>query len=220
LEYYTAVGGTLLKVDKDGNYIGEQAWSGMGATGGGRSMFTPRPLWQRLLNIPANLNGSKFDGRGVPDIAGNAHPWSGLLTPTDFGIQAIGGTSEAAPLTSVGAGKVTEATGQRTGYWNPILYKLKSNSFRDVTVGNNTDEGVQGYPSTKGYDLNTGLGSLNVGNMIDNYNAMAKTPASVKALRAFGSDMVSKTKTRIIMTPIFGTGESEVKEQESVGAYK
>lgn len=222
LEYYTAVGGTLLKVDQSGNYIGEKAWSGMGATGGGRSMFTPRPVWQKLLNIPANLNGSKFDGRAVPDIAGNAHPSSGLLTPTDFGIQAIGGTSEAAPLTVMGASKVTESTGIQTGYWNPTLYKLKANSFNDVTEGNNTDEGVKGYPSTVGYDLNTGRGSLNVGNMIDNYNTAANTPKWVTISKAAGAGVFKGTGTKIpgYLIPGYLQNSQEMDDQKKAGAYK
>ncbi|MFG0221306.1 hypothetical protein, partial [Streptococcus suis] len=35
LQYYTGVGGTLLRLKPDGSYLDEKVWSGNGATGGG-----------------------------------------------------------------------------------------------------------------------------------------------------------------------------------------
>ncbi len=182
---YTSVGGTMLLVNKDGSYNSEKTWSGMGATGGGRSMFSLRGAWTSFLKtIPANLNGSKFDGTPVPDIALNGDPRSGWLTFTDQGVVPIGGTSAGAPGTAVIAAVVTEATGKKTGFWTPQLWAFGRdgvNVYNDITVGNNTDDGVKGYPATKGYDLNTGWGTIKIGNMVDAYNNLGKGTAAAKA---------------------------------------
>ena len=181
---YTSVGGTMLLVNKDGTYNSEKTWSGMGATGGGRSMFSLRGAWTSFLKtIPGNLNGSKFDGTPVPDIALNGDPRSGWLTFTDQGVVPIGGTSAGAPGTAVIAAIVSEATGKKTGFWSPQLWSFGRDGvdvYNDITVGNNTDEGVKGYPATKGYDLNTGWGTIKIGNMVDAYNNLGKGSATAK----------------------------------------
>jgi kumamolisin len=183
---YTSAGGTMLLANKDGSYNSEKTWSGMGATGGGRSMFSPRGAWTDFLKtIPKNLNGSTFDGSPVPDIALASDPRSGWLTFTDDGVIPIGGTSAAAPGTAVIASAITEATGKKTGFWNPQLWAFgrdKVDVYNDVTLGNNTDEGVKGYPATPGYDLNTGWGSPKIPNMIKAYNDLGNGTPVAKSL--------------------------------------
>lgn len=185
LEHFTGVGGTALSVDANGNWSSEKTWSGEGATGGGVSLKTPRPDFQKGVNIPKNLGGGSFDGRGVPDVAGNADPRTGWTTFTDDGDQSIGGTSAAAPEKAVTAAKISQATGKPTGYWNPMLYKLglgKAPVFNDITVGNNTDAGVKGYPAGPGWDASTGWGSINIGNYIDYMNKQASRHFATREL--------------------------------------
>ncbi len=170
LANFTAVGGTQLVLKADGTWGSEKTWSGSGATGGGRSLRTPVPDYQKDVVMPDNLNNPAFKGRGVPDIAGNADPRSGWNTYTDQGISAIGGTSASAPAKAVAAAMISQATGKPTGFWNPTLYRLgKTNPevYHDITVGNNTDGGVKGYPAGPGWDASTGWGSINIGKMID-----------------------------------------------------
>jgi kumamolisin len=174
LANFTAAGGTQLALKPDGSSGGEKVWGvqkGEGSTGGGVSLKTPRPPYQEGVDIPKNLGGGNFDGRGVPDAAWNADPRSGINTFLDGGqIEPIGGTSAAAPEGAVVAAKISQATGKPTGFWNTQLYKFGkagANVFNDVTVGNNTDEGIKGYPAGKGWDATTGWGSINVGNYID-----------------------------------------------------
>lgn len=164
-QWITGVGGTTLQIDSAGKWSGEKTWSGNGATGGGRSLQVGRPDYQKGIDMPANIGGSKFDGRGVPDIAFNADPRSGWKVFTDDGIQAIGGTSASSPAAAVIAAKLAQATGKPVGFWNPALYEFgKTNPgvFRDVINGNN-----DGYPATKGWDATTGWGSINVQSMLD-----------------------------------------------------
>jgi kumamolisin len=113
---YTSSGGTMLLVNPDGSYNGEKTWSGMGATGGGRSMFSLRGDWTKFLKLPSNLNGSKVDGSPVPDASMASDPRSGWLTFTDQGVIPIGGTSAAAPGMAVIGAIVSEATGKKTGF--------------------------------------------------------------------------------------------------------
>jgi kumamolisin len=205
LEHFTAMGGTRLVTDGNGGWKSEVGWDGMGASGGGRSMFTARPIWQKLLNLPANLNGSKFDGRAVPDLAANGDPRSGMITPGPQGDEAIGGTSLSAPTGAVQAAKITEATGKPTGYWNPEIYdmaKKAPQAFHDITVGRNTDAGVKGYPAGPGYDLETGNGSIDVGKYIEARNKMLNQGAVAKNLSRAG-DFIKENHTPlpIYMTP-------------------
>lgn len=170
LANFTAVGGTQLILKADGTWGSEKTWFGSGATGGGRSLRTPVPEYQKDVIMPDNLNNPAFKGRGVPDIAGNADPRSGWNTFTDQGIDAIGGTSASAPAKAVAAAMISQATGKDTGFWNPTLYRLgKTNPevYHDITVGHNTDGGVKGYPAGPGWDASTGWGSINIGKMIE-----------------------------------------------------
>ncbi|HNB21174.1 MAG TPA: S53 family peptidase [Candidatus Melainabacteria bacterium] len=190
----TAAGGTRLWLNADGSWAKEEVWRGSGATGGGRSMKTPRPDYQKGLKMPANLNGSKFDGRGVPDASAVADPRSGILTYTDFGIDAIGGTSAAAPELAVAAAMISKMTGKPTGFWNPELYRLgkeKPSVFRDVTVGDNTDGGIKGYPATKGWDASTGWGTPHIQNYIDTRNSLFNQTLRARSFSAMRQDLLN-----------------------------
>ncbi len=164
-QWITGVGGTTLQVDASGKWSSEKTWSGSGATGGGRSLQVGRPDYQKGIEMPPNIGGSKFDGRGVPDIAFNADPRTGWKVFTDEGIQAIGGTSASSPAAAVIAAKIAQSTGKPVGFWNPALYEFGKNNpsvFRDVINGNN-----DGYSAGKGWDATTGWGSINVQAMLD-----------------------------------------------------
>lgn len=190
----TAAGGTRLWLNADGSWAKEEVWRGSGATGGGRSMKTPRPEYQNGLNMPSNLNGSKFDGRGVPDASAVADPRSGILTYTDFGVDAIGGTSASAPELAVVAAMISKLTGRPTGFWNPELYRLgkeKPSVFRDVTVGDNTDGGIKGYPATKGWDASTGWGTPHIQNYIDARNSLFNQTPRARSFSAMRQDLVN-----------------------------
>ncbi|HEY9677741.1 MAG TPA: S53 family peptidase [Drouetiella sp.] len=186
LKYYTGVGGTLLRLKADGTYGDEKVWSGNGATGGGISMKTPVPDYQAGVKLPTNMNNPDKTGKGVPDIAANGDPRSGWNTFTDEGMEAIGGTSASAPAEVMAAAIISSATGKPTGFWNPQLYRLgKSNPevFNDVTIGNNTDEGVPGYKAGPGWDATTGWGSVRIDKMIDVLNKQNNQHFAIREAR-------------------------------------
>lgn len=196
----TAMGGTMFNDNAASwngagaatGYIPEVAWNETIVTGqllaggGGTSVYFPQPSWQ-------TVNGVPNDGwRHVPDISFNAAAyhdpyyvnWQGFASP-------VGGTSAATPtMAGVVAllnqylvqNKVQSQAG--LGNINPILYQLSQSAptaFRDVTSGNNIvpcaygspqcNNGSQGFSASPGYDSTTGLGSVDVTNLIQQWSS-------------------------------------------------
>jgi subtilase family serine protease len=148
-----AAGGTSLQADQaTGAYLSEAAWNtppGPNArgfsesSGGGFSQLFSRPAYQDgVSDIGA--------ARGVPDVAADADPGTGLaLALTDGGQNYIvigaGGTSAAAPLWAAVIALADQYAGRHLGLVNPALYRIGRNpadhtAFHDVTTGTNTVE--------------------------------------------------------------------------------
>ncbi len=175
----TGVGGTKLKLSAKGERVSEEAWSTSGATGGGISEKIPRPDFQKDIQLPANANGTKFDGRGAPDIAFMASPETSWKVLTEDGEAGVGGTSAAAPASAVLFGKAAQALGQPLGGVNALLYKFArshSQVFNDITLGDNG-----GYKAGPGWDATTGLGSIDGQKFIDALKTEMPKP-SVKTI--------------------------------------
>jgi subtilase family serine protease len=130
-----------------------------------------------------------LEGSCVPDSQGN--------------IQFAGaaGTSASAPSFAGIMALVNQKTGSRQGQANYVFYRLAASEtlgqcngskttslpastciFNDVTVGNNAVPGETGFgsasakcQSTVGYDLATGLGSINVTNLVNKWSSVAFT---------------------------------------------
>jgi subtilase family serine protease len=106
-----------------------------------------------------------------------------------------GGTSFAAPIFAGMVAIINQKAGYATGQGllNPSLYTLASNSvtyasaFHDVTTGNNyctagttygycsASGATEGYPAGTGYDLVTGLGSVDLANLANAWTASTST---------------------------------------------
>ncbi len=164
--WVTSVGGTTLL--RKGSAFQETAWnSNGGASGGGFSIFFSTPSYQKTL--PASVQNQLSNRRGVPDIAGDADPSTGLaIYSSDGGWTLGGGTSASAPLWAAFMAIANQMAGHPLGFINPTLYKLAASSaytrdFKDITTGNNSIKNgqvqVQGYPAVKGWDPVTGLGT-------------------------------------------------------------
>jgi len=158
--YVLACGGTSLKVNNN-TIISETVWndSDTSAGGGGVSEFFPLPDYQANANVPA-LPITKFVGRGVPDVAGDADPDTGYNVLVDGQKLLIGGTSAVAPLYAGLIARVNQQKGKTAGFINPALYANPS-LCRDITEGNNTTTAsATGYEAGPGWDACTGWGVL------------------------------------------------------------
>ena len=99
-----------------------------GAGGGGVSVMYAQPTWQKNAGVPASAAGgtgigsAAEPGRGVPDVAGNADPYSGYQVVVDGKPQPIGGTSAVAPLWAGLIARLAQASGTRFGLLQPLLY--------------------------------------------------------------------------------------------------
>ena len=168
--WVTAVGGTSLYADTNGNYQKETVWNdGVGsATGGGVSQYFKEPVYQKFL--PAQTQKLLKGYRGLPDISMNADPNTPIPVYLGFlgsssGYYLFGGTSESAPLWAGLTADANQYVGHPLGFLNPDLYLLgldkrqASEVFHDITVGNNSQGSIPGYSATVGWDATTGWGS-------------------------------------------------------------
>lgn len=158
--------------------------------GGGVSVAFPVPLYQlgvsgTQLSQPLQyffLQGNGlvdalpafYPGRNMPDISFNADPETGYLVyytsdQTGFGITAgYGGTSFVAPQLNGVMALLGQQQRGRVGFLNPTLYSLFQNGFgylgssapfNAITAGDNWF-----YHGIAGYDLGSGIGTMNVSN--------------------------------------------------------
>jgi subtilase family serine protease len=192
------------------SYIPETAWNdtaadGSLATGGGgvSTLFT-KPSWQTGAGVPS-------DGqRDVPDISlSSSADHDGYLIcsqsscvngyrQSNNDLSVIGGTSVAAPTFAGLVTLLVQQTNERQGNVNPLLYGLvasASNTFHDITTGNNMvpctpgskdcpASGMIGYDAGPGYDLATGLGSVDAGALAAAWNGPTNPDFAVTAQTA------------------------------------
>jgi subtilase family serine protease len=158
--------------------VWNEAW--LPAAGGGApSLIFAAPTWQ-----PSSLTGSTM--RTTPDISYNAAVdggvlvyWTACLTcisPTFSGWFVVGGTSAGSPQWAAIFAIADQLRSMNhkgpLGFVNPALYRLAesrkyTSDFHDITVGNNELAGTTvGFNAQPGYDLASGWGTPNVGNLV------------------------------------------------------
>ena len=174
------------------------------AGGGGASTFFNKPSWQSgVAGIP---NDGARDLPDVSLTAALHDPYLLCIQSScEQGfIFFVAGTSASAPSFAGIMALVDQKMGSRQGQANYVLYRLAATEtlskcngsntqglpasnciFNDVTVGNNAVPGETGYgtpnakyQSTVGYDLATGLGSVNVANLVNNWNSVTFSPTT------------------------------------------
>jgi subtilase family serine protease len=180
-----AVGGTSLKLNSSNTISSETAWNasfswayGLEGGGGGVSSYEAQPNFQ--ANIP------NYGGRATPDVSFDANPGTGvsIYDSAAGGWGYVGGTSVGAPAwagitaladqRSVANGNGSLSTSQVENALYGVYHNVGgsySSTFHDITKGNN------GYSAGTGYDLATGLGTPNVGNIVSLLGNITPTPA-------------------------------------------
>jgi subtilase family serine protease len=181
----TGVGGTTLHLTAAGRRISpDTAWNDSrnaavikhfgalpwASTGGLSAIFT-RPAYQDPVSATVG------DHRGVPDVAMSASLSGGVdIFESYTGAPGIwapgGGTSAAAPEFAGIIAIADQYAHRRLGLLNPALYRLAQDDAPGlvaITSGSNTvtfaQKGktitVKGYQATAGYNLVTGVGTIN-----------------------------------------------------------
>jgi len=172
------------------SYIPEIAWAD---SGGGVSAIFQKPAWQTGPGVPQDQM------RDIPDVALTASCHDGFVVVYEgTTLSGICGTSASAPAMAGVAALLTHSLmaggqipGPGLGNINPQLYRLAQSSpsaFHDVTSGSNIVSctqgspgcatGSYGYAAGPGYDLATGLGSLDVNTFVTQWSTAAN-PVSV-----------------------------------------
>jgi hypothetical protein len=180
------------------------AAAGGGASGTNAPFQVPKPSWQAgVAGIPADgardlpdisLTAAGHDpyliclqGSCIPDAQGFIQ------------FAGVAGTSASTPAFAGIMALVDQSVGGRVGLANYVLYKLAGNQsqypaqcngsntsaapnaaciFNDITKGTNAVPGQSSmtqYTSAAGYDLASGLGSVNVNNLVTNWAAATFT---------------------------------------------
>jgi subtilase family serine protease len=176
----TSIGGTQLTLDDAGNRLApDVVWNdGYGAGGGGVSSVFSRPDFQD--GVRKVVDGK----RGTPDISMSAAVDGGVVVyytflPGHVGYHIFGGTSESSPEFAGVVALADQVAHHRLGLLNPQLYELlgeHKSGIVDVTKGNNTfgpftnSDGntytVVGYNAGRGYDLASGVGTIDAARFV------------------------------------------------------
>jgi kumamolisin len=214
--FVVACGGTRLQMSA-GRLTSESVWNnGPGSAGGGGiSDLFAVPSWQQSAGVPASANPGHRIGRGVPDVAADADPATGVLVSDVDGnvdsTRPTGGTSAAAPLWSGLVARLNQGLGAHLGFLTPRLYSLAGTAaFRDVKTG---DNGV--YRAASGWDPCTGLGTPDGSALLQALAGggiihVAQTMGSGERLSALDERMTHLEAEVEALRALFGKGISGV----------
>ena len=179
------------------SYIPEMVWNDtvtdgfLAASGGGVSKLFTKPSWQTGHGCSRRWPARR--ARSGVELVGRSRRLSHLLAQqlrervtgeSDQTLNVIGGTSAAAPTFAGVVALLVQQTNQPQGNVNPMLYGLAAgspNAFHDITTGDNMvpctqgtkdcpASGMIGYSAGPGYDLTTGLGSIDAGALAAAWN--------------------------------------------------
>lgn len=243
-QYVTGVGGTRLNLNSNNTISSEVTWNdystGYGASAGGVSDYFTRPSWQ----IGDGTNGKYSNGfRMTPDVSAAASPYTAYVVYSAGGNgspvwEPIGGTSASSPLWASAAALTNDylinKLGQpKLGFANPTIYRIFNSSgslmtYHDITVGDNCydpscgtpNSGTAIFPATRGYDMATGIGSLNAFNFARNScitNVTSNLNSGTGTLRTLaGAAALSNADCKVIGLDSTHAGSSTINLSTSL----
>jgi hypothetical protein len=211
--------------------------SGIVAGSGGPSTVYSKPAWQSGIGVPNNgvrdlPDVSLFASSGAnysfwPICAMSSDCTTNNSTTGAVNIFGVGGTSASSPAFAGVMALVDQATGSRQGQADYVLYPLAAqfpSVFHDVTAGSNMVPCQLGYPncstfdtnlgyydlgyySTTGYDMATGLGTVDISALIANWNAVSfKTTSTTLSLSPSSITHGQSVTVNASVTPASGSG--------------
>jgi subtilase family serine protease len=179
--------------------------SALSAGGGGASVLFSKPSWQTGTGVPndgrrdvpdiALAAGPNHDGYLLcaTDSTSPIGPCVSGFKDSNDQFDVAGGTSFGAPTFAGIVAILNQKTGSRQGNVNPALYALSAanvGAFHDITTGNNivpcdpatvdcptTGTAQYGFSAGVGYDLVTGLGSIDAAVLVNNWSSGNPTTA-------------------------------------------
>jgi subtilase family serine protease len=183
--FVTAVGGTqtYFTSTQTGTSFVQTAWSSeayvpngvnSGGSGGGVSALEPRAWYQQGQSTPPSFP----NGRMIPDLSLQAGVNPGTFIVDSGSLIVEGGTSESSPLLAGLLTLVAEASGGSLGLINPFLYAVADDSamyaeaFSPITIGY-----IIPWTASYGYNLATGWGSPNIGEIASLYQSFSPPPS-------------------------------------------
>jgi len=176
------------------SWIPEMVWNDsaernqLAAGGGGASALFPKPVWQTGPGVPDD------NARDLPDVSFSSSPdHDGYEVYSEGQWGVYGGTSVATPIFAGMVALLNQHLGQNgLGNINPMLYQTAQASndvFHDVTTGNNMEpcaqssvgcvDGMVGYSASPGYDLASGLGSVDAAHLVNEWTPGTPTTTTL-----------------------------------------
>lgn len=174
-------------------WIPEVVWNDSSASGGlwsgsgGISSIYATPSWQTGPGVPASDPGSSGHHRYIPDVSLSGASHDPYLVMLNGGLIGVGGTSAAAPSFAGIMALRNQKLNSRAGNPATALYTMANQfptAFHDVVTGTNAVPCTAGTPNCvggmltgfaagPGYDMASGLGSVNAYNLVMNWPVAA-----------------------------------------------
>jgi subtilase family serine protease len=218
--------------------------NGLLAGGGGASIKFSKPAWQTGTGVPNDnardvpdlaMNASPVHDGYLVCVSGKCvNGFRDNSSPTPL-LTAAGGTSAAAPAFAGIVALINQHAGSAQGNINPTLYAMAASSpagFHDITTGNNivpctpgstdcpaTAPFQIGYTAGVGYNLATGLGSIDAYNLVMAWGSPGggNLPAPTLLTPATGATSVALTPT-FSWSPVTGNAGYRIFVATSPGA--
>lgn len=207
------------------SYIPEAAWNesaaiGLLSTGGGTSNLYPRPAWQTGPGVPND------NFRHIPDVALSAAGHDAYYI-NYLGLNiGVAGTSASAPsmagiVALLNHYQVAKGFQKLPGLGNinPQLYRLAQSApavFHDTTAGDNIVTCAQGspdclsgsigYKAGPGYDMATGLGSVDANALVTQWNTATNAVVVTLSSNAIARSLNDTITLTATVVPAAGSG--------------